>query len=393
MAQEDSVIVAGGGLIGSVVALGLAYHGIPVVLIEKQTAAELCDSAADGRTTALSQGSFQILQKYDLIDEDLINACEPILDIRIAHEKTILHYPHTTVSSLPMGYIVPNSTLRQYLWNRVNRNQLIRVVLGSITELAQVKQGFSDARIHIKLSNEQELQGKLLIGADGRASKIRELCNISYKTKNYDQSAIVGVVSHELSHDGMAFETFLNSGPLALLPMQGRQSSLVWTEPHAAAKELSELPPDQFNRQLQSRFGDFLGGLNLIGNRWLYPLYNIIASTQIATRTALVGDSAHVIHPIAGQGLNLGMRDVDALLKLIKQYSKVGLDIGSYTMLNQYNLKRIWDVKIMSHTTNILNQLFTSKMPSVHRALSCGLQIVEELPPLKRYFIKHAMGV
>ncbi len=210
---------------------------------------------------------------------------------------------------------------------------------------------------------------------------------------SYPQTGIVCTVHHERPHLGIAVEHFLPAGPFAILPMTGDRSSIVWTERAALAPRMMALGEAEFLAELSHRFGDFLGKLTIVGPRWSYPLSLMHAQNYVGQRLALIGDAAHVIHPIAGQGLNLGLRDVAALAELIVDARRLGLDIGNPDTLARYERWRRFDNTTLAVVTDGLNRLFSNSLAPLAAVRDVGLAIVNRLPPAKRFLMRHAMGM
>jgi 2-octaprenyl-6-methoxyphenol hydroxylase len=229
--------------------------------------------------------------------------------------------------------------------------------------------------------------------ADGQKSPLRRGAGIGTTEWRYRQTSIVTTVSHEHPHGGIAVEHFLPAGPFAILPMSGNRSSIVWTEQGELAARLVGLPDAAFAAELTARFGDFLGAVVPIGPRWTYPLGLMLADRYIARRLALVGEAAHVIHPIAGQGLNLGIRDVAALAELVIDTRRLGLDIGDDALLDRYQRWRRFDALMLAAVTDGLNRLFSNAIAPVRLARDLGFAMVHRLPPLKRLLMRDAMGI
>jgi 2-octaprenyl-6-methoxyphenol hydroxylase len=236
------------------------------------------------------------------------------------------------------------------------------------------------------------LSARLLVGADGGKSQIREQAGIATHGWSYDQSAIVTTVAHERPHNGRAEEHFLPSGPFAILPLTGNRVSIVWTETTREAERMVALPDDAFHDELEKRFGLHLGDLKVVGPRRAFPLGLFTARSFIGERLALIGDAAHIIHPIAGQGLNMGLRDVAALAEAVADAARLGLDIGAADVLERYQRWRRFDTMTMGVATDGLNKLFSNHSDVLRLARDVGLGMVERLPALKRVFIREAAG-
>ena len=248
-------------------------------------------------------------------------------------------------------------------------------------------------RVAVQFGDGETVSARLLIAADGARSFIRERCNIQTVGWEYGQSGIVTTVEHERDHNGRAEEHFLPAGPFAILPLKGRRSSLVWTEETREAERIVALSDEEFHAELEKRFGLHLGDLQAVGPRRAYPLGMSVARSFIAERVALIGDAAHVIHPIAGQGLNLGLRDVAALAEAIVDAARLGLDPGSANVLDRYQRWRRFDTMAMGVATDGLNRLFSNKSDVLRLMRDVGLGLVERLPALKGVFIREAAGL
>jgi 2-octaprenyl-6-methoxyphenol hydroxylase len=237
------------------------------------------------------------------------------------------------------------------------------------------------------------MRARLVAAADGRESPLRRAAGIQTVEWRYPQTGIVTTVRHQRPHNGIAVEHFMRAGPFAILPMTENRSSIVWTERGELAPRLVALSDAAFAAELAARFGDFLGPVEPLGPRWTYPLTLLLAERYVATRLALVGEAAHTIHPIAGQGLNLGIRDVAALAELVIDARRLGLDIGNETVLLRYQQWRRFDALALAAVTDGLNRLFSNSLPLVQLARDIGLAAVNRLPPLKRLLMRDAMGI
>ena len=243
------------------------------------------------------------------------------------------------------------------------------------------------------LSDGRQIRARLVAAADGRESPLRRAAGIRTVEWRYPQTGIVTTVRHQRPHNGIAVEHFMRAGPFAILPMTGNRSSIVWTERAELAPRLVALSDAAFSAELAARFGDFLGTVEPIGPRWTYPLTLLLAERYVATRLALVGEAAHTIHPIAGQGLNLGIRDVAALAELVIDARRLGLDIGDESVLLRYQQWRRFDALALVAVTDGLNRLFSNSLPPVQLARDVGLAAVNRFPPLKRLLMRDAMGI
>jgi 2-octaprenyl-6-methoxyphenol hydroxylase len=382
--------VVGGGLSGLSVAIACADAGIEVALIDREDPAKFRDAAYDGRTTAIAYGSQQVLKGIGVWDA-LAPYAEPIREIRVAdgNSPLFLHYDRADIGAEALGYIVENRILRSALQERAETLPSVTLYAPMAVERAD----FTDACAELTLADGRHLSAQLIVGADGRESPLRAAAGIKTWRKSYRQTAIVCVVHHERPHRGVAVEHFRAAGPFAILPMQGNRSSIVWTEDERDAPALLALSDKDFAQQLADRFGDFLGKLEPEPGRWSYTLSLIQAERYAAQRLALIGDAAHVIHPIAGQGWNLGVRDIAALAELLVDAHRLGLDLGSAELLRRYERWRRFDSLTLVTVTDGLNRLFANEFPPLKLARDLGLAAVNHAPGLKRFFMRHAMGV
>jgi 2-octaprenyl-6-methoxyphenol hydroxylase len=387
---RTEIAVVGGGLSGLSLAIGCAASGIETAIIDREEPAKFRDAAYDGRTTAIAYGSQQVLKGLGIWDA-LAPYAEPIREIRVAdgNSPLFLHYDRAEIEAEALGYIVENRLLRGALQARAEALPSLTLYAPSAVEQVE----FAEAQARLTLDDGRRIAAPLVVGADGRNSPMREAAGIKTWRKSYRQTAIVCVVKHEKPHNGVAVEHFRAAGPFAILPMQGNRSSIVWTEEEHDAPLLLALDDKDFARQLASRFGDFLGRVQPEPGRWSYPLALIQAERYAAQRLALIGDAAHVIHPIAGQGWNLGVRDIAALAELLVDAHRLGLDLGSSDLLRRYERWRRFDSLTLTTVTDGLNRLFANDFPPLKLARDLGLAAVNNAPGLKRFFMRHAMGV
>jgi 2-octaprenyl-6-methoxyphenol hydroxylase len=392
---RTDVAVVGGGLSGLSLAIACAAAGIETVVIDREDPAKFRDAAYDGRTTAIAYGSQQVLKGIGVWDALSAHA-EPIRAIRVAdgNSPLFLHYDRSEIEAEALGYIVENRLLRGALQERAEA--LPSLTLHAPSAVEEV--AFEDTQAHLTLSDGRRVAAALVVGADGRNSPMREAAGIKTWGRSYRQIAIVCVVRHAKPHNGVAVEHFRAAGPFAILPMTdsddgAHRSSIVWTEEEHDAPALLALDEKSFARQLASRFGDFLGKVEPERGRWSYPLSLIQAERYAAPRLALIGDAAHVIHPIAGQGWNLGVRDIAALAELLVDAHRLGLDLGSADVLRRYERWRRFDSLTLTTVTDGLNRLFANDFPPLKLVRDLGLAAVNNAPGLKRFFMRHAMGV
>lgn len=386
MKNEFDIIIAGAGMVGLSLAIDLARAGLSVAVLEKTTLSAQLEPEFDGRVCAISLGSQRILEDIGAW-ENMSAYAEPILDIRVTDWATpfFLHFDHNEVGDEPVGFIIENRYIRHGLQQTAATLPNLKIIDNFAIE--------SIAQTPCKISINEEITAKLLIGADGRGSQVRELAGIEKTSWGYKQTAIVCTIEHELPHYGLAQERFLPAGPFAVLPMQGNKSSLVWVEPDDRVAIYMELEETEFLQEISQRVGKYLGKITSSSQRFSYPLSLLHAKKYARQRVALIGDAAHGMHPIAGQGVNLGFRDVPVLAELIKRQAALGLDIGGVAILGEYATLRKFDTITMLATMDLLNRLFSNNLLPIRAARDIGLWAVGKMPPLKRFFMRRAMGI
>jgi len=330
---QTDVIILGGGLNGASMALALAHGGIKSVVIDYADPKTILTANYDGRTCAIAAASKSVLEVIGAW-ENMADGAEPILDIRIADGQSplFLHYDHHDVGNEPLGYIVENLVTRSALYRAIEKNDLIKMIAPAKVETIARDQG----AMTITLAGGQVVRAPLAIGAEGRKSMLREWAGIKTYNWSYKQSAVVCTVKHQQPHNGLAVEHFLPAGPFAILPMTDNRCSIVWTEGTDQANYLVNLDDQTFLDELHRRFDGYLGDLEVIGPRFCYPLGLQHAYHYTQDRLALIGDAAHGMHPIAGQGLNMGIRDVAVLAEILVNARRLGRDIGSADVLAEY---------------------------------------------------------
>ncbi len=396
MSDDAELLIAGGGLNGLLLGVACAGAGLAVALVDREDPARMLDQGFDGRSSAIAYGSQQVLAALGLWPL-LAGEAEPILEIRVADDdaKLFLHYDHRELApdqaraGAPLGWIIENRVLRRVLIEQARSLP----TLAFLAPLAVDRVLTSATAAEAALSDGQRLSARLVAAADGAASPLRHAAGIRTLEWRYPQTAIVTTVQHARPHAGVAVEHFLPAGPFAILPMTGNRSSIVWTEREELAPRLLALADAEFAVELATRFGDFLGAVEPVGPRWSYPVGLMLAERYVDRRLALIGEAAHVIHPIAGQGLNLGIRDVAALAEIVIDTRRLGLDIGDATPLRRYQQWRRLDTMMLAAVTDGLNRLFSNSIPPLRLARDVGLAAVNRLPPLKRFLMRDAMGI
>ena len=388
--MDADVLIVGGGMVGTTLAIALASAGVSVAIIDRDTPEQIAAPARDGRASAIASGSQAVLDVLGVWPR-VARAAQPILEVRVSDTDSLLflHYDHRDLGDKPLGAIVENHVIRHALNARLAELLYARVIGGrTVASLAR------DAhRAVAVLDDGARIAARLAIAADGRNSPLRREAGIDIVEWTYPQTGIVCTVRHERDHRGIAHERFLPAGPFAILPLSGKRASLVWTERADIARTILALDDAAFAAELALRFGDFLGALDVEGKRYAHPLSLLHAQSYIAPRLALAGDAAHAIHPIAGQGLNLGLRDVAALAEVIVDALRLGLDPGSTAVLAGYERWRRFDNTVMMAVTDSLNRLFSNRSTPLRLARDTGLAAVNQMPGLKRLFMRHAMGL
>ena len=385
----SDIAVVGGGLNGLSAAVALASAGFAVTLIDRRDPRDTLDEGFDGRVSSIAWSSKVMLETLG-VWQGLADKAEPILEIRVSDGEAplFLHYDHQDVADHPLGHIAENRVLRRALIDRVAALQAITIMAPH--QVTGLERGRDEAVLG--LAGGGRVAAKLVIACDGANSPLRDMAGIRHVVHGYRQTSIVTTVEHEHSHRGIAHERFLPAGPFAILPLAGRRSSLVWTEREDVAERIMALDQAAFVEELAWRFGDFLGDLSPAGPRWAYPLSLVLAERYTDRRLALVGDAAHLIHPIAGQGYNLGLRDTAALAEVLSDMRRLGLEPGREDALARYARWRRVDNLMLVAATDSLNRLFSNDMAPVRLVCDLGLAAVDRLPPLKRLFMRHAMG-
>jgi 2-octaprenyl-6-methoxyphenol hydroxylase len=392
-AKMDAIII-GGGLSGATMAALLGTHGFNVICIDRDSPATHLNDSFDGRTTAISWGSQKVLESAGAWMELKKNAC-PIrtIDILDGGSPVLLRFAAEEVGNRSFGWIIENRLIRDALFRRMQELKTVR-------HIAPAAVGSLDRRddaVHVTLEDGQTFSAPLLIGADGRNSYTREWAGIGTRGWMYNQHAIVCTVIHERPHNNVAVEHFREQGPFATLPMtpgpEGEhRSSVVWTEHGPEAQSALHYNQDVFDAALTARFPANYGRVRQCGGRFTYPLGLQHAHSYIAPRLALIAEAAHGMHPIAGQGLNMGFRDIAALWECLEAARNDDADLGGEQLLSAYQRQRRFDNMAMAGATDSLNRLFSNKLPLLPVIRKIGLKMVSHIPTAKKFFMHQAMG-
>lgn len=388
--MKTDVLIIGAGMVGAAQAIALAREGIAVTLIERNTRERAFDTRFDGRASAIARSSQYVFEHIG-VWEAMKRKAEPINDIRVvdAYSRALVHYDHTKADGQPFGHIVPNTHILPTLLAAAEAQEHLTLLFE--TELLGLERDAGG--VTAALSNGTTCRASLLLAADGRFSRTRDMLGLKAKVITYGQSAMVSVITHSKPHHGVALERFMPSGPFAVLPMQGDRCGVVWSEPDDVAAMMMKLSDADYATEIHSRAGEYLGDIQMEGKRFSYPLGIVLARTYVTSRAALIGDSAHAMHPIAGQGVNVGYRDVAVLTELLVEAKRLGLDLGSASILERYERRRRIDVMSMLAATDGINRLFSNNSLPLKLARRIGLSAVERAPKLKGYFMFHAMGL
>ncbi|WP_297326951.1 ubiquinone biosynthesis hydroxylase [uncultured Bartonella sp.] len=387
------LIIAGGAYVGLSLAVAIK-QAIPSLKIAVIDAAPKDSWKTDPRASAIAAAAIRMLGKLDCWDE-VEPLSQPINDMIVTDSRNsdpvrpvFLTFEGDVAPGEPFAYMVENKYLNGALHRRAK--QLDIPLLEAVCVNSFTNNG---NEVVIDLSDGKTLRSRLLVAADGSRSKLRSIADIKTVYWPYGQMGIVCTVEHERPHNGRAEEHFLPAGPFAILPLKGNRSSLVWNERDKDAKHLMAADDIVFEKELEARFGHHLGALKLVGERRAYPFGLTLARSFVKPRFALAGDAAHGIHPISGQGLNLGFRDVAALAEIIVETARLGLDIGSIVALKRYESWRRFETVRMGITTDVLNRLFSNDISPIRLLRDVGLGVVERMPRLKKYFIQEAAGI
>lgn len=390
---DHDVLICGGGLAGLSLAVSLKTAlgaELRVVVVDPRASQP---ALADGRASAFAAAGRRMFTALGVWG-DCADRAQAITEMIVTDSRT--HDVVRPVFLTFSGEVEPGEPFAHMLMNADVVNALsararalgVQLLDGSVSGLSRAPE-----RASITLSSGEVIGASVVVACDGARSRVRDMVGITTVGWGYDQSGIVCTVAHERDHGGRAEEHFLPAGPFAILPLPGRRSSIVWTEETGRAERLCALPRVLFQDELETRFGHRLGEIEVVDTPRAYPLGLTIARDFVSDRVALVGDAAHVIHPIAGQGINMGLRDVAALAECLAEAARLGLDMGGPGVLERYQRWRRFDTLAMGATTDVLNRLFSNRFDVLRLVRDTGLGIVDRLPSLKQFFIAQAAGI
>jgi 2-octaprenyl-6-methoxyphenol hydroxylase len=396
--MDSDILIAGGGMAGLTLALALEQAGFDVIVVDAQTPSAQLAPSYDGRCSAIAFANFRMWRALG-VGEAMAAYAQPIEKILIT-DGEVQSGPsplQLVFDQAELGDTAPGEALGYMIENRAIRAALIAKAQASaklkfLAPVAVERSTPGPGGIETTLSDGRVLKSSLVVAAEGRKSRLRQQAGIRTTGWDYPVTALVCTVAHDKPHGGVAHEYFLPQGPFAILPLVGDRANVVWAEKHTVAQALLAMPEAGFLAELRVRFGDFLGGLRLAGPRFGYPLSLQIAERAIADRLALVADAWHGIHPIAGQGLNLGLKDVAALAECLQDGVMLGLEPGDPAILKRYEKWRRFDTMAMAYATDGFDKLFSNRFAPIQKARRIGLAAVNALPFARKFFITQAGG-
>ena len=395
MEHDCDIAIVGGGLNGPALALAAAQVGLRVIVLDATSHKPRKNAKFDGRAYALALASKRLMAAVG-VWENVAQDAEPMLNIRVSDGRAgvgaspfFMDFDHAELEEGPMGYMVEDRHLRYALQAAMQTSPLIEYRLATrVTGQSTGPEG-----VTLLLANNQKITTRLLVGADGRQSGTAARASITYTGWQYSQTALVCAVEHDRPHGGVAHQFFMPAGPMAVLPLSARRSTVVWSEKTDSAAVIKTLDDTAFLDVLRPRFGDFLGDISLTGGRFSYPLGMMIAKNYIAPNVALIGDAAHGVHPIAGQGLNAGLRDVAALIQVLSEAKQRGEDFASQPVLARYQLWRRFDATALAVATDGFNRLFSNDNPILRLGRDLGMGMLNAMPKVRRGILREAAGL
>lgn len=394
MTQTD-ILIAGGGLNGASMALALARGGFDVTLVDPADPARVQADDFDGRAYALAHASVRMLRRLG-VWEGLARETQPITGIAVSDGRPGegasplgLEFASAELEEGAMGHMIEDRYLRRALRAALENDAHVTL----IDQQAVISEVAAPSTITATLGDGRTITARLLIAADGKESAIAQRAGIRRTGWRYGQTGLVCAIAHELPHEGVAHQLFTPAGPLGILPLPGNRCSIVWNEREKVADQINALDDEGYLAALRPYFGDFLGEISLAGARFAYPLRLSIAQSFTAPRTVLIGDAAHAVHPLAGQGLNAGLKDVAVLADVLNAARTRGEDIGAVDVLARYEGWRRFDVATLAFATDAINKLFSNDNPLLRVARDLGMAAVGRIAPLRRAAMREAAGL
>lgn len=400
-AFDADVIVAGAGMAGATFALAAAHGGLEVAVVDPAPFDQQLAPSFDGRASAIAYSSLRQWRVLGL-GQRLAPHASPIEHILVTDGRGAgagappawpvwLRFDAEEIAERaagePLGWMIENRRIRQALAGTLAESAVRLIAPAAVAGVERDAGGAT-----VRLADGRSLRAPLVVGAEGRASRVREAAGVEVVGWGYPRSGVVATVSLERPHQGVAHELFMPQGPLAILPLTEQRASLVWTESHARARALHAASPEAFAAHLQRRFGDYVGKVAAHGPRFVYPLGLQLAESLVAERVALLGDAGHAIHPLAGQGLNLGLKDAAALAEVLVEARRLGEDIGALAVLDRYQRWRRFDNTVMALATDGFDRLFSTDNGLVRAVRDLGMAAVNRVAPARRFFMREAGG-
>ena len=392
---NTQVLIVGGSITGVTLAIILAQNGVDVTLIERRKITVKKLDLFDGRAYALALTTHKMLDALNLWN-GLSKNSEPILDIEIKtsnnnNNNSLLHFNHLDMAENeePMGYIIEDRYFRKHLFTQIKNETNVNVQ----DECYVKEQKINNGSVVSLLSSGEKIISNLVIGCDGQSSDTAKFAKLDQFGWSYDQTSLVCAIDHEKSHKNCAHQLFKPAGPIAILPLPGNRSSIVWTEDTQKAEFISQLKEHDYLNILKSKINFDLGDVSLSGKQFSYPLTLSLRKNFVSNRVALVGDSAHGIHPLAGQGLNLGLRDAASIGEVIINAARRGEDIGSLSVLKRYENWRRFETSVMAAATDVINKTFSNNSNVIRTITNLGLRAINQNNFLKKNFIREAAGL
>ncbi len=395
MSQKNisaDIVIVGGGMVGATLACALGDSSLKVVLLEAGSGQyELPETGFELRVSAITRASQRIFETLGVWPGIVARRMSPYRDMHVwdATGSGVIHFDSAELGEATLGHIIENNVITAALYERLNAFKNINVITKAQTTSITI-----DAEnASVALKNGDCIKTKLIVGADGSRSGIRQQFNISVRGWDYDHTAVVTYVKTEKPHQETAWQRFLPTGPLAFLPLPDNHCSIVWSTQADQARQLVEMPDDAFCSSLADAFDHTLGEIELTGPRACFPLRFFVANEYVKPRLALVGDAAHTIHPLAGQGVNLGLADVASLAEVLMDAVTEGKDPGAMSVLRRYERWRMADSASLFVAMDGIKRLFSSQHAGVRWLRNVGLSLTNSIAPVKNHLVRSAMGL